>query len=194
MKKIATLLVISSFLIGCGEGKEKKNDKSAIPATSQKVVKEKTVSNANYSSLLVNYECDMTTAEIAKIFGIPETDVGIPKYQRSGRCAFSIRGFGQNTLGDDTVIQWFLEKVGKAQVKKEIQGYLKDKANNKSLFGRGIELSETGDSYIAKIPMYGRVAIMNENYDSWLLFSYSQKGMYKSRTEEQHAALGEKTI
>lgn len=58
----------------------------------------------------------------------------------------------------------------------------------------GIALSETGDTYIAKMPISGRVVIMNENYDSWLLLSYSQKGMYKSRTDEQHNVLTEKTI
>ena len=58
----------------------------------------------------------------------------------------------------------------------------------------GIELSETGDSYIAKMPFSGRLAIMNGNYDSWMFMNYAPKGIYKSRTKEQHAELGEKMI
>ncbi|NCO63591.1 MAG: hypothetical protein GW839_09925 [Flavobacteriales bacterium] len=196
MRKIIYTVTILLISISCN--KTVKNEASdSIKSKYENSKKEetgKTLPSADYSSLLVNYECDMTAAEIAKVFDIPETDVSVPEYQRAGRCAFVIKGFGQNTLGDETVIQWFLENVGKAQVKKEIQNYLKDQANNKSVLGMGIEMSETGDSYVAKIPMSGRAVIMNENYDSWLLLSYSQKGMYKSRTEAQHAALGEKTM
>jgi len=56
-----------------------------------------------------------------------------------------------------------------------------------------IELSETGDCYIRIMPHIGRVNIYNENYNGAFYFTYSQRGIYK-RTEEEHAALGEKTI
>ena len=58
----------------------------------------------------------------------------------------------------------------------------------------GIDLSETGDRYIVRQAVRGSVVIMNANYDNWLLLSYSPKYMYKSRTQEQHDALGEKMI
>jgi len=36
--------------------------------------------------------------------------------------------------------------------------------------------------------------VLNENYDNWLLISYAPRREYKTRTEEQHAALGAKMI
>lgn len=194
MKKVATLVLVCTLLLACKDTPKNKENQTNTSKDNKDVSESKPMPSADYSSLFNNYECDLTPAEVAKAMDIPETNVSMAKYQRSGACAFSIKGFGQNTLGDDTAIQWFLENVGKAQVKKEIQSYLTDQANNKSVLGMGIELSETGDTYIAKIPMSGRIVIMNENYDSWLFFNYSQKGMYKSRTEDQHAALEEKTI
>jgi hypothetical protein len=136
----------------------------------------------------------MTVAEVAKVLNIPETDVSLAKYQRPGGCSFNIKGFGQNALGDDTPIIWYLEELGKAQVNKEIKTYLDDQENNEEVLGMGIELSETGDSYIVKRPMNGQVVIMNANYDHWLVLSYSPKHLYKSRTQVQHDALGEKMI
>ena len=136
----------------------------------------------------------MTPSEVAKVLNIPETDVSLAKYQRPGGCSFSIKGFGQNGLGDDTAIIWYLEELGKAQVNKEIKTYLDDQANNEEALGMGIDLAETGDCYIARQPMRGTVVIMNANYDNWLALSYSPKHLYKSRTQEQHDALGEKII
>ena len=58
----------------------------------------------------------------------------------------------------------------------------------------GIALSKTGDCYIARMPMHGRVIIYNENYDNAFMFNYSPKGIYKGRTDEQHTELGKKMI
>jgi hypothetical protein len=193
MKILVSSILLLGVLISCGEANEKKNDQNTSQDKPQ-TAEASTLPSADYSSLLVNYECDMTPAEAAKVLNIPETDVSLAKYQQPGGCSFSVKGFGENGLGDDTAIVWFLEELGKAQVAKEIKSYLDDQANNESVLGMGIELSETGDSYIAKNPMYGRVTIMNPNYDNWLLLSYSPKHNYKSRTQEQHDALGEKTI
>ena len=193
MKILVSSILLLGVLISCGEANEKKNDQNTSQDKPQ-TAEASTLPSADYSSLLVNYECDMTPAEAAKVLNIPETDVSLAKYQPPGGCSFSVKGFGENGLGDDTAIVWFLEELGKAQVAKEIKSYLDDQANNESVLGMGIELSETGDSYIAKNPMYGRVTIMNPNYDNWLLLSYSPKHNYKSRTQEQHDALGEKTI
>jgi hypothetical protein len=192
MKKIALLLVIGSFLIACGEATEKKNDNAATPETPQKAVEEKTVSSADYSSLFLNYECDMDTSEVANVLNIPETDVSIPEFTQAGNCSFEIKGFGENALGG-TILTWGATPFSKADSKKEIQSALKDKENNESMFGMDIELSETGDCYIRILPHVGRVVIYNENYDHAFYFSYSQRGIYK-RTEEQHAALTKKTI
>lgn len=194
MKKLVSSILLLGVLISCGETKEKKNDQNISEDKSQPIEASKTLPSADYSSLLVNYECDMTPSEVARALSIPEADVSLAEYQYPGRCTFVIKGFGENTLGDDTIIVWFLEKLGKAQVAKEIKSYLDDQANNESVLGMGIQLSDTGDCYITKQPMHGRVAIMNANYDSWMFLSYNPKHMYKSRTQEQHDALGEKTI
>ena len=190
-KKMAIFAMLCSILVSCGEnaGKKTTNQKNTQEATSSKVLP-----SADYSSLLINYECDITPVEVAKIFNIPETYVSIAEHQSPGSCAFSLKGFGQNPLGDDTPINLFLEDLGKNQVNKEIKSYLDNKSNNESTMGMGIDLSETGDSYIVWQSVRGMVVIMNANYDNWLVLSYSPKYMYKSRTQEQHDALGEKTI
>ena len=111
LNKIAIFVILCSILVSCGEntGKKTPNQESSKEAKSSKVLP-----SADYSSLLINYECEITPVELAKIFNIPETDVSIPENQRTGRCAFNIKGFGQNPLGDDTPIILFLEEVGKA--------------------------------------------------------------------------------
>ncbi len=194
MQKLVSTILLITLLISCGETKEKKQDQNTNQEVLQKAESIETLPSADYSSLLVNYECDMTVAEVASAMNIPESDVSMSKFQRPGGCLFSIKGFGENTLGDDTAIGWFLEELGKAQVSKEIKNYLDDEANNESVLGMGIDLSETGDSYITRQPMQGNVVIMNANYDSWLAMTYAPKHMYKSRTAEQHAELGEKMI
>jgi len=194
MKKLPFIAFVFAVLLSCGETKDKKNDQNTSQDKSQPVETSKTLPSADYSSLLINYECDMDVAEVAKVLNIPETDVSLAKYQRPGGCSFSFKGFGQNGLGDDTAIIWYLEELGKAQVNKEIKSYLDDQANNEEALGMGIDLAETGDSYIVKRPMNGQVVVMNANYDNWLVLSYSPKHLYKSRTQEQHDALGEKMI
>lgn len=148
--------------------------------------------NGDYSSLLKNYNCDMTTAEVAKVLNIPETDVSIPEFTQAGNCSFEIKGFGKNALGG-TILTWGATPFSKADSKNEIQSALKDKKNNENIFGMDIELSETGDCYIRILPHVGRVLIYNENYDHAFYFSYSNRGIYK-RTEAEHAALTEKTV
>jgi len=193
MKKILALVLMGSFLFSCGEAPEKKNDQNTDsnvkPQSSEPV---KTAASADYSSLLLNYECDMDAAEVAKVLNIPETDVGIPEFTLAGNCSFEIKGFGENAQGG-TILTWGATPFSKADSKKEIQSALKDKENNENIFGMDIELSETGDCYIRILPHVGRVLIYNENYDHTFFFSYSQRGIY-NRTEEEHAALGEKTI
>lgn len=194
MKKIAIITIILSLLFACGEHTAKKVDQETKQSNTSNEESNKPLSSADYSSLFNSYECDMTVAEVATALNIPESKVNISEYQNPGACSFLIKGFGENGLGQETTIRWRLEKVGKEQVNKEIKKYLENQAKNESVLGTGIELSETGDSYIAKMPFSGRLAIMNGNYDSWMFMNYDPKGMYKSRTKEQHTELGEKMI
>ena len=190
---IIPTLILLATIISCGEMKTKQAEKEPKENSIKETISE-TLPSADYSSLLINYECVMDVTEVANALKIPDSDVSIPKPHRPGQCNFSIKGFGQNGLGDDSTVIWYLEELGKAQVNKEIKSYLDDQANNEEALGMGIDLSETGDSYIVKRPMNGQVVIMNANYAHWLVLSYSPKHLYKSRTQEQHDALGEKMI
>lgn len=194
MKKILALVLIGSFLISCGEAPEKKNDqRTTIEDTPQAAEPMKAKASADYSSLLLNYQCDMTEAEVAQVLNIPGADVKrIESKIPGGRCDFEIQGFGKNALGG-TAMMWGSTPFSKADSKKEIQSALKDKENNENIMGMDIELSETGDCYIRILPHVGRVLIYNENYDHAFYFEFSQRGIYK-RTKEQHQALTEKTI
>ena len=192
MRKLISSILILGLLLSCGENKKKESKNEDQEVSKQETAIE-VLPSADYSSLLVNYECDMSITEVAKALNIPEADVSMPKPHIHGQCGFTIKGFGENQLGDETPIIWFLEDLGKEQVQKEINTYLKEQDSNEIL-GMGIELSETGDSYIARQPTRGTVVIMNANYDHWLVLSYSPKHNYKSRTQEQHDALGEKMI
>jgi hypothetical protein len=191
MKKIAAFILASS-LICCGEAPEKKNDPSSSPETPQQVSSKVALPSGDYSSLLLNYECDMTASEVAKIMNLPETDVKRIETILPARCVFEIQGYGSNALGG-TQMAFGTAPVPKRDIQREIQSRLKDQANNESMFGDGIKLSETGDSYISITPRLGRVEILNENYDNAFFFNVSQRGIYK-RTPEKHEELMEKTI
>ena len=179
-------------VISCGETAEKKVDQNTDQTSPKKEESGKLLPSGDYSSLLLNYECDMDAAEVAKVLNIPETDVSIPEFTQGGICSFEIKGFGENAQGG-TILSWGATPFSKADNKKEIQSALKDKENNENIFGMDIELSETGDCYIRILPHIGRVNIYNENYAGAFYFTYSQAGIYK-RTEEEHAALTKKTI
>ncbi len=193
MKKIYLIIFLSVVSFSCGEAQEKTNNQNPAQEDKKQIQTENNLQSGDYSSFFTDFECNVSAAEVAKVLNIPEADVSVPEYKRSEGCSFAINGFGQNGLGDETIIQWFLEKANKEDVKKEIQTYTEMQENNRSL-GMGIEKSEAGDTYLAKSPRYGRVIVLNENYANWLVINYSPKGTYKTRTEEQHAALGTKMI
>ena len=192
MQKTISSALMLLAVISCGETAEKKVDQNTDQTSPKKEESGKVLPSGDYSSLLVNYECDMTAAEVAQIFNIPEADVSPMETNMPNRCDFEIQGFGKNASGG-TAMMWGATPFSKEENKKEIQSALKDKENNENIFGMDIELSETGDCYIRILPHVGRVIIYNENYDHAFFFNYSQRGIYK-RTEEEHAALGEKTI
>ncbi len=191
MKKLVSSIFFLALLISCGETKKNETQKETKQVSKKETTTE-ALPSGDYSSLLLNYECDMDAAEAAKVLNIPESDVSIPEFTQAGNCSFEIKGFGKNALGG-TILTFGATPFSKADTKKEIQSALKDKENNENIFGMDIELSETGDCYIRILPHVGRVVIYNENYDHAFYFTYSQRGIYK-RTEEEHTALTKKTI
>ncbi len=189
---LVVFVALCALLLSCGKTADKKTDQNPIQESSQKATSNAVTPSADYSSLFINYECDLTATEVAKIFEIPESDVTKIEIKGFGRCDFEIKGFGKNAMGG-TMMHWGHAQSTKANNLKEIQSFLKDQENNESMFGMGIEKSATGDCYIVRTPHVGRVIIYNENYDNAFYFEYSQRGIYK-RTAEQHEALEAKTI
>jgi len=110
-------------------------------------------------------------------------------YPQKGKCSFTIKGFGKNTLGNESAISWGSYPTSKAQNKKEITGYLERKEEGLKIMGMDIELAATKDCYIAYQPAHGRIIIYNEHYDHAFLFNYGQKNANTNRTKEQHEEL-----
>jgi hypothetical protein len=191
MKKL-NLFIALLLCLACGEATDKKNNENSNSENTDDVATNQASQSADYSSLLTSYQCDMTVAEIANVLGVNEADVTTTDISRNGWCTFQIKGFGTNALGDDTFLEWGLDPSDNVSIDKEIKSYQEAQANN--IVGMGIQRSETGDCYIATSPLYGRVIILNENYNKLFFFNYAVKRTYKTRTDEQHAQLGEKMI
>jgi len=193
MSKVPLITVLAILLFSCGESQEKSTNQSATEENSTEIQKEASISSADYSSLFTDFSCNVTVSELAQALNLPESDISIPKHLPSSGCAFVINGFGKNAFGEETTIHWFLEKTSKDEVKEQIQSYSETEVSN-NVLAMGLEMSETGDTYLAKAPSYGRVNVLNENHENWLLISYAPMHQYKARTQEQHIALGAKMI
>ena len=194
MKHTITLFVtvLALFVFTCKETESKTSDQIIANTEVQTMASDEVAQTSDYSSLLKSYECDMTTAEIANALQVSEADIIPTDIKRNGWCTFQMKGFGQNTLGKDTFIEWGLDPSGNVSIKKEIESYEEAQANN--IQGMTIERSENGDCYIAKSPKYGRVVILKENYNKLFFFNYAPKHNYKTRTQEQHDDLGKKMV
>ncbi|NND16362.1 MAG: hypothetical protein HKN52_10820, partial [Eudoraea sp.] len=166
---ICTLLVI----VSCGET-DKKQAEPESQATSNNEATSDVLASADYSSLLTEYSCDMEISDLAKVLGVPESDLSLPEQAMPNGCSFDLKGYGENPIGDPTRLYWNTSKNSKEGNKKEIETYLKNQEElpeNISM-GMGIQLAETKDCYIAFQPAHGRVIIINENYDNMFLLSY----------------------
>jgi hypothetical protein len=190
MKNTVTILILT-LLLSCNNSTNKVDvSKADIKEESTSPNEAKPMNSGNYNSLLVNYSCNMTDSELAKVLDVKEGDVSISEYSEPSKCVFNLKGFGENVMEEVTLISWGLQKSSKARNKKEIQNYLK---NQKELgenvrLGMSIELAETKDSYIAQQPAHSRVIIYNENYDTAFMLYYGRKGEFK-RSDEDHKKL-----
>jgi hypothetical protein len=200
MKKFATLVLLVFFASSCKEsGKNlevENNTTEATKETLNSARKEninKALPSADYSSLLIDYECDMDFAEVAKVLAVAQSDLSTPEYKTPKDCSFILKGFGENSAGNGVRLLWNAYKSSKGQNKKEIRNYQKNQKElpEKVRLGMSIALAETKDCYIAQQPAHGRVIILNENYDAIFVLNYGRKGAFK-RTEEQHNVLKEK--
>ncbi len=148
-------------------------------------------SSSDYSSLFNTYTCNVSSAELAKILKIPESDITVLDSKSADNCVFQLKGFGAGHDNKGTTLRLRPVPSSKKQSKKEIASYLKDKTELPSgiLMGRDILLAEADDCYIAFQPRAGTALILNENYDSFFVITYQTKASVKGRTNEQHDEL-----
>ncbi|WP_179019769.1 hypothetical protein [Winogradskyella forsetii] len=189
MKNYLTLIAI--FLLVACKSETKENNSITAENKTKKDNAKSSNSSADYSSLFYDYNCDVSSADLAKILQIPASDISAQTSESPNECLFKIKGFGEGH--DDTGTTWRLMSVpsSKGQSKKDIAKLLKDKAELPSgiLMGRDIVLADAGDCYIASQPKRGKVRLLNENYDSFIVITYQTKGSVKGRTEAQHDQL-----
>ncbi|WP_179007564.1 hypothetical protein [Winogradskyella forsetii] len=189
MKNLITLIAI--FLLVACKSETKENNSITAKNEAKKDNAKSSNSSADYSSLFYDYTCDVSSADLAKILQIPASDISAQTSESPNECLFKIKGFGEGH--DYTGTTWRLMSVpsSKGQSKKEIEGLIKDKAELPSgiLMGRDIVLADAGDCYIASQPKRGKVRLLNENYDSFIVITYQTKGSVKGRTEAQHDQL-----
>lgn len=220
MRILTTILGLALLLISCGETTKKIESETAEKTSSNKEETNTVLPSADYSSLLIDYTCDMDIAELAKVLQVAEADLSIPEYAKkplfaeSGKCYFNLKGFGTGA-GGDTGLNMGTSKMTKADIKNEINGYLKRKKDGLEKIAKMyIVEADTKDSYIATQLRYGRVIIYNENYDNAYLISYgmANKIIYDddhslvvqhgsgaenpntNRTTAQHEALTKKMV
>ncbi|AWX45825.1 hypothetical protein HME9304_02855 [Flagellimonas maritima] len=190
MKKSIAILVLG-LCMACNTATKKESAATESQATTTKTKKEgaKPMKSGDYSTLLINYSCDMDIPELAKVLQVLEADLSLSEYQTPGKCTFNLNGFGKNRLGGGTRLYWGPFPSSKGQNRKEIANYLKYKKEGTQFMGMDIALAETGDCYLAYQPAQGRMIIYNENYDQAFLINYDKKNANTDRTEEQHEAL-----
>ncbi len=188
--KIYLTFIAIFLLVACKLETKDNSSTTAKNETNQEVAISNN-SGADYSSLFKTYTCDVSSTDLAKILQIPVSDIGEQTSESSNKCLFKIKGFGEGH--DDTGTTWRLMLVpsSKGQNKKEITALRRDKAELPSgiLMGRDIVLADAGDCYISSQPKRGKVRILNENYDRFILITYQTKGSVKGRTEALHDQL-----
>lgn len=181
--KYIPILIVFGLLMACNNV-QKKEAENVSDSKSEFLEHEKAetiqLPTDNYSTLLIDYECDMSLEEIAKFLKVPLADLEMPSnINNDKKCVvrYSRNGTYESNL------TWGNVPASKQGNKKAITKALKDKEGNVSILGSDIIIAETGDSYLLRTPINGRISIRNANYDSAFQLFYGSKG---KRTEEQH--------
>ena len=191
MKNLSLIFFIL-IMVACNNSSSKNKKTEDASKSTQKATIQEPKSSADYSSLLTNFKCNMTIAELAKVLEVSETDISIPDNDITTiyeHCLFSLKGFGKNTLGEDSQLRFGPSPSTKSMNKKEIKSYLERKKEGLKIMGMDIELSETGDFYLAYQPAHGRLLLLNENQSKFFFINYGQKSSQNNRSKEQHEAL-----
>lgn len=199
MRRLTTIFSLSLLLISCGEAPKKNTAQQAEKTAKKDNSETKTLASGDYSSLLIDYSCDMEIAEVAEALDVPEASLSIPDYAEEpvfvelGKCWFILSGFGNDAGNEGTAINWGTTKMTKASIKKQIKSYLKDRDDGlEKITKMYIVEADTKDSYIATQLRYGRVIILNENYDNAFVILYGMPNKIVDNDDhqlvKQHAA------
>ena len=182
MKHIPLLLVLSLF-IGCNTA-TKKEVTSTIESKSETVEEElNTKVLGDYTSLFTAYQCDIGIEEISKILNVPIADLEMPSHlNNSKNCGLRYSRSGTY----ESNLTWGIVKATKEGNKKAIAKALKDREENVSVLGSDIIIAETGDCYLLRTPINGRITIRNANYENAFQLFYGSKSR---RSKEQHDEL-----
>lgn len=201
MKLTLVHILFLGFLSACGEtATEQLGNEPAVSELGNPG--RGTSPGADYSSLLRSYRCDMTVADVARVLGVPERSMGIPDYAampsfaKTGKCFFTVEGFGEDADGGQTQISWgSQDDMSMSDVKSEIESYsknLRDMPESvRKITGLDLRVADTEDSYLAYQNKTGRIFILNE-YHGALLLTYETARAGSSRTQEQQEALKDK--
>jgi hypothetical protein len=163
-------------------GKQKKEAKTISDSKSEdkEQTELKDLSTDNYSTLFMDYKCDISIEEIAKLLNVPITDIEMPSNINNGKkCVvrYSRKGIYESNL------TWGSVPASKKGTIKAINKALKYKEEGVSILGSDIVIAETEDCYLLRTPVNGRITIRSENNDGAFQIFYGSKG---KRTKVQH--------
>lgn len=177
--KIIYILFTSFFITACSVAPETETTTHSEIKTELAVDKQAPPTpSADYSSLLVDYECDMNKNEIAERLGIPVADLELESLPGSKKCNY--RYLRNGTY--ESNLNWGAVPSSKEANEKIITKALKDKQDNSAALGNDIVLAATGDCYLKFIPIHGRIHILSENHEGSFQIFYGSKAR---RTQEQ---------
>jgi hypothetical protein len=180
MKYIA-LLLISILCMACNDTQKEEVE---VISESESVEHEQTelkdLSGDKYSTLFVDYKCDLSIEEIAKLLNVPITDIEMPSNINDGKkCVvrYSRNGTYESNL------TWSSVPSSKEGNIEAINKALKYKEEGVTILGSDIVIAETEDCYLLRTPVNGRITISSAKNDGAFQLFYGSKG---KRTKEQH--------
>ena len=217
MKQTITIGIVLAILTSCGNTTEQ-TPKQASAMKSSTIEANDKLPAADYSSLLIDFTCDMNAIELAQAMGIPAADLvkttsseqlkktlGLPDadmdklaknpLKNERECTFELKGYGVDNLGNDMLIRLQSTEMTKADVKKNINSQLQNREDGiEKITKIYITKADTDDSYIVSSVRYGRVMIYNEDHAGVFVISYGTRNANNNRTKEQHEALTQKMV
>ena len=180
--QIILLFLISNMLLMCHKDKPANVEKSTLETEVKKQsnknnTKEdsflKAKKSADYSSLFTkgNDIC-LSISDMAKATGFPSSSITKKTGNDKSYCINKIKLPNGKTMN----LNYGTMAWSKADIQKNINTYIKNKKRKEVMYGMEIELSETGDTYLAHQPLHGRLLMLNANYEAIVTIDYAKVG------------------